>query len=138
MKNRIAAVVLVILCALALAAPSATAAAPAEAVTTVTAQVPAGNGTSNFYLKGDCHVGRIGGVDMWFTNYDSGANQIYHVAWKRSGVAWSVKGIYIDGVYKGKGSDMFISIPGHGAHTVRVDVGYTGTYGTYGSCSDRT
>lgn len=83
----------------------------------------AGNNTNNFYLSGGCNPNGgapLLGVNMKFTNYDNGKNQVYHVTWTRSGVAYSVKGIYIDGVYKGNGSDLYINISGHGAHTVKI------------------
>lgn len=101
----------------------------------IAAPASAGNNSSNFYLTGGCNP-NVGaptlGVNMKFTNYDNGANQTYHVSWTRSGVAYSVLGIYIDGVYKGKGSDMFINVSGHGPHFVGIK---TSILGTNQSCS---
>ena len=81
----------------------------------------AGNGTNNFYLTGTCGMNwAIGWAAVDFTNYDNGANQVYHTNFRRSGVAYQLNGVYIDGVYKGKSHEMFINVSGHGAHTVKA------------------
>jgi hypothetical protein len=85
------------------------------------APASAGNGTSNFYLAGSCNPNTFSslgfGVNFKVTNWDSGANQVYHLSWTRSGVAYSVKGIYLDGVYKGISSDFMVNVGGWGRHT---------------------
>jgi len=91
------------------------------------AAVPAGNGTNNFYLTASCHAGTIGGVDFKVTNYDNGANQIYHSSWTRSGVAYSVVGIYVNGIYKGKSSDLFMYVNGHGSNIITLKMTVLGS-----------
>jgi hypothetical protein len=106
MRNRIIA-------AAAIAAAIAIPAAP---------QAQAGNGLNDFYLRGHCGVNEPLGawVALDFTNYDNGANQIYHTHWTRSGIAYRIDGVYVDGVYKGKDSEMFIGISGHGSHRLSI------------------
>lgn len=83
------------------------------------AQVPAGNGTSNFYLTGS--VGHDFPLGVWgacdFTNYDNGSGQTYHQAVRRSGVA-VITELLIDGHNYGTATEHFVNLSGHGRHTV--------------------
>lgn len=109
-------------------------ASAAPAPTQVAAAVPAGNGTSNFYLTGSCNPWPApGGFYMKFTNYDSNSGQIYHVSWTRSGVAYAPEGLYIDGVkYGSYSSDQYIYISGHNPHMVSQK---SSLFGTVKTCS---
>lgn len=90
------------------------------------APASAGNGTNNFYLSGSCSDANPGKLTLRATNYDNGANQIYHTAWYGSSGATGVRDalVYIDDYYRGSGNDMFLSAPGHGRFTLKVE-GYS-------------
>lgn len=123
---RIAAIFAAILLMLGLGVSQANAAQTA---------LPAGNGTSNFYLTGGCNPwpgAPTLGLNMKFTNYDSNSGQIYHVSWTRSGIAYAPVGLYIDGVKYGTSSDQYVYIAGHGAHWVTFK---SSLYGTVKSCT---
>jgi hypothetical protein len=86
----------------------------------------AGNGTSNFYLgPEDCWIGS-NDVSLESTNWDSGANQVYHLwIWKQN-PDWGV-GFYLDTV--GQFGDIkdghntheyYITVEGHGQHRLGI------------------
>ena len=109
MKTKIAALLSTLALLVALAGPAS-----------------AGNGTNDFYLSGSCNPSNRffgAGVTFRWTNWDSGANQVYHLSATRSGVAFNNAKAYIDGVWKWTASnatfDIMVTVSGHGAHVLK-------------------
>lgn len=84
----------------------------------------AGNGTNDFYLQKSCTASNasiFGGLYLRSTNWDNGKGQIYHIAVSRSGVAYSLTGLYVDGKYVNKVlGETDISRLDHGRHTIQI------------------
>jgi hypothetical protein len=99
----------------------------------------AGNLTSNFYLKNNCgiNMSRLGTwAALAASNYDNGANfQTYHTAVTRSGVGIIVDGIYVDGINKGTGLEKYITVAGHGRHTLKLKVHHFDNGSLFYTCS---
>lgn len=118
MKKRIAAMFAAFALAIGLSALAPISAAASQAA------LVSGNGTSNYYLTGGCtakYLSYPGGIYLNATNWDYGPNQYYHLNITRSGVAYAVTGVYVDGVYYGKSlGEYTVWEGGHGQTALRV------------------
>ena len=131
MKKIIASIALVVMTLLgtASAAPAAPAPAKAAAVQEVAAApsaVTTGNGYNDFYLYKSQNVPwdwtSVVGVRHAVSNWDYGSNQKYHIVWRRSGVAYEVVGVYINGKWLSRNDDIIITASGHDRNYMGIKV----------------
>ena len=88
------------------------------------APAQAGNGTNDFYLSKSCTASNasiFGGLYLKVTDYDKGSGQTYHIAVSRSGVAYSLTGLYVDDRYVNKTlGETYVNKADHGRHTIKI------------------